>query len=171
MDKQNNKLTKRTSSSLVGGSIIALLIAATPYIFYSYESFPETKVWETFLFTYEANWYQKVYVSVWTMMGKFIPFLLMIVWFFTCKHWWYHVILIPSGMFAFQLFSVINDDASFVDEIEIWWLLPIMLVVIPMVYLIRAKLFQKIRGEDLASFEKELMEKKTFWQQFKDLFR
>ena len=74
-------------------------------------------------------------------------------------------------MFAFQLFNVINDDASFVDEVEIWWLLPIMLVVIPLVYLIRAKLFAKVRGNDLDSFERELGAKRTVWQQIKDLFR
>lgn len=74
-------------------------------------------------------------------------------------------------MFAFQLFNVINDDASFVDEVEIWWLLPIMLIVIPLVYLIRAKLFAKVRGNDLVSFEQELGAKRTVWQQIKDLFR
>jgi hypothetical protein len=105
------------------------------------------------------------------MMGKFVPLLLLFIWFFTCKHWWYHALLIPIGMFAFQLFNVINDDASFVDEVEIWWLLPIMLIVIPLVYLIRAKLFAKVRGNDLVSFEQELGAKRTVWQQIKDLFR
>ncbi|MDT0554887.1 hypothetical protein [Patiriisocius hiemis] len=171
MDKTNNKSTKQTSSSLVRGSIVALLIAITPYIFYTYESFPDTKTWETFLFTYEANWYQKVYVSVWTMMGKFIPLLLLFIWFFTNKHWWYHVLLIPIGMFSFQLFNVINDDTSFVDEVEIWWLFPIMLVIIPFVYLVRAKLFHKLRGDDLQAFEEDLMQKKSFWRQIKDLFQ
>ncbi|MAZ72686.1 MAG: hypothetical protein CMC70_06030 [Flavobacteriaceae bacterium] len=171
MKQQNSKSTKQISSSLVRGSFIALLIAITPYIFYTYESFPQTKVWETFLFTYEANWYQKVNVSVWTMMGKFVPLLLLFIWFFTCKHWWFHVLLIPIGMFAFQLFNVINDDASFVDEVEIWWLFPIMMVIVPFVYLIRAKLFAKVRGNDLEEFEEELGQKRTLWQQILDLFR
>jgi hypothetical protein len=104
------------------------------------------------------------------MMGKFVPLFLLIIWFITCKHWWYHVILIPIGMFAFQLFSVINDDASFVDEVEIWWLFPIMLVIIPLVYLIKAKLANKLVGKDLKSFEEDLGAKKSIWQQIKDLF-
>src|SRR5690606_1960242 len=170
MNKHPNKSTKRTSSYLVTGSIIALIIAASPYIFYSYESFPKEQTWETFLFTYHSNWYKMVYVSVWTMMGKFVPLFLLIIWFITCKHWWYHVILIPIGMFAFQLFSVINDDASFVDEVEIWWLFPIMLVIIPLVYLIKAKLANKLVGKDLKSFEEDLGAKKSIWQQIKDLF-
>ena len=103
-------------------------------------------------------------------MGKFIPLLLLMIWFITCKHWWYHVILIPIGMFAFQLFNVINDDATFVDEVEIWWLFPIMLVIVPLVYLIKAKLSNKLIGNDLKSFEEELGTQKNFWQQIKDLF-
>ncbi|MBG42910.1 MAG: hypothetical protein CL530_02975 [Aequorivita sp.] len=170
MNKHPNKSTKAKSSYLVTGSIIALIIAATPYIFYSYESFPQTKSWETFLFTYNANWYQEVYVSVWTMMGKFVPMLLLIIWFITCKHWWYHVILIPIGMFAFQLFSVINDDVGITDEVEIWWLFPIMLVIVPLIYLIKARLSNKLLGKDLKSFEEELGAKKSFLQQIKDLF-
>jgi lysylphosphatidylglycerol synthetase-like protein (DUF2156 family) len=170
MNKHPNKSSRAKSSYLVTGSIIALIIAASPYIFYSYTSFPQSKTWETFLFTYHADWYQEVYVSVWTMMGKFVPILLLIIWFITCKHWWYHVILIPIGMFSFQLFNVINDDARIVDEVEIWWLFPIMLVIIPLVYLIKAKLANNLEDNDLKNFEKELGTKKNLWQQIKDLF-
>ena len=170
MSNHHNKSRKAKSSYLVTGSIIALIIAASPYIFYSYESFPQTKTWETFLFTYEANWYQEVYVSVWTMMGKFVPLMLLVIWFITCKHWWYHVILIPIGMFAFQLFSVINDDVGITDEVEIWWLFPIMLVIVPLVYLIKAKLSYKLIGKDLKTFEEELGTQKNFLQQIRDLF-
>ncbi|MEM0516769.1 MULTISPECIES: hypothetical protein [Aequorivita] len=170
MNKHHNKSKKATSSYLVTGSIIALIIAASPYIFYSYTSFPQVKTWETFLFTYEANWYQKVQVSAWTMMGKFVPLFLLAIWFITCKHWWYHVILIPIGMFAFQLFSVINDDVGITDEVEIWWLFPIMLIIIPFVYLIRAQLANNLVHKDLKTFEEELSQKKSFWDQIKDLF-
>ena len=104
------------------------------------------------------------------MMGKFVPLLLLILWFITCKHWWYHVILIPIGMFAFQLFNVINDDVGIVDEVEIWWLFPIMLVIIPLVYLVKAKLSDKLVDSDLKTFEEELSVKKNLWQQIKDLF-
>lgn len=73
-------------------------------------------------------------------------------------------------MFAFQLFNVINDDVGFVDEVEIWWLFPIMLVIIPLVYLIRARLSNKLMEKDLKSFEEDLGVKKNLWQQIKDLF-
>lgn len=73
-------------------------------------------------------------------------------------------------MFAFQLFSVINDDVGITDEVEIWWLFPIMLVIVPLVYLIKAKLSNKLMGKDLKSFEEDLGTRKNLWQQIKDLF-
>jgi hypothetical protein len=46
-----------------------------------------------------------------------------------------------------------------------------MMVVIPAVYVIRAKLFANIHKDDLKSFEEELSQKRSTWQQIKDLFR
>ena len=46
-----------------------------------------------------------------------------------------------------------------------------MMVLVPAVYLIRAKLFNKVRGDDLKTFEEDLLTKKSIWQQVKDLFR
>lgn len=167
----SSRSKRKTSSSLVTGSIIALIIAATPYIFYTYKSFPDTQVWETFLFTYEANWYQKVSTTAWTLMSKMIPLFLLTIWFFTCKHWWYHVILIPMGMFLFQSITVINDDIQYTDETEFWYVLPIMLIIVPFVYLMRVKLFKTINSEDLDDLEEEILKNKGFFSQIKDLFR
>lgn len=159
------------SRSLLTGSIIALIIAATPYIFYSYRSFPDTKVWETFLFTYDSKFYGKVSVGMWTILGKFIPLLLLIIWFSTCRNWWYHVILIPIGMYLFQLIMVINDDIRYTDIVEIWYLIPIMAIIVPIVYLIRVKLFASIHDPNMEQFEKELGIRRGVWGQIKDLFR
>jgi len=73
-------------------------------------------------------------------------------------------------MYIFQIWNVINESNQ-VDEFEIYYLLPLMMVLIPIVYLIRAKLFNKISGTDLKSFEEELGQKKSTWTQLKDLFR
>ena len=44
-----------SKKSLINGSIIATVIAATPFLFYLYESVPNTQVWDTFLFTTFSN--------------------------------------------------------------------------------------------------------------------
>lgn len=45
------------------------------------------------------------------------------------------------------------------------------MILVPFVYLIRAKLFAQMRKDDLKAFEEELLQKRSLWQQIKDLFR
>lgn len=168
---QNKTSTKIKLSSLLTGSIVALIIALSPFIFYSYKGFPEEKIWETFLFTYESKYYQTVYVTGWTLMGKFVPFILMLLWFWTCKHWWRHAIIVPIMMFAFQIISILNDDIRYFDVVEFWYVFPMMLVIVPFIYLIRTKLFSEIHGEDLEEFERQIGAKRNIFQQIGDLFR
>lgn len=153
------KQLKKVSGSLVTGSIIAVLIAISPYIFYSYESFPDVKVWETSFFTYDSAYYGSIQGTAYWAISKLVSLLFLVLWFFTCKDWWYHVILIPIAMYAFQLVTVFNDDSKTVDEVEIYWLIPIMMIIIPIVYFIRIKLFDKhVYGIDIAKIDAELAE-------------
>ncbi|MFK7748182.1 MAG: hypothetical protein AB8B65_07320 [Kordia sp.] len=156
-NKKNKTILRRT---IITNTIVAILIAFTPYIFQLYEYAPEdTNKWETFLFTIEDNNYSDLRTAFWVYMSKFIPLMLMVIWFMTCNKWWYHVILIPTAMFGFQFFSAINDKSGILDVVEIYWLLPIMMVIIPFVYLIRIKLMDKlVHGIDLKKINAELAE-------------
>lgn len=177
MIKQNNKSTKKKyvhhtqdKKSLFLGGVIVLLIAITPYIFYSYESFPtDSTVWETSFFTMTTG-FDSLNTYTWFFLGKFIPLFLLLIWFFTCKHWWHWIILVPIAMYSFQIWGLINQSNGY-DEKEIYYLIPLMMVLVPFVYLIRAKLFAKILGNDLKAFEADLSKDRTTWQQVTDLFR
>ncbi|PCE63966.1 hypothetical protein [Sediminicola luteus] len=150
------------SRSIWIGSIVAVLIAISPYLFYTYQYFPNTPTYDTFLFSIESTYYESVNTMMWMLMGKLIPLILLILWFFTCKHWWYHIILIPVAMYAFQIFSLIESDIKNIDEIEIYWLIPIMMFITPFVYFIRVKLFDKhVLGIDLDAMDQELKELKA----------
>lgn len=176
MNKPHNKSTREQLSfhqpdkkSLIQGGIIVLIIAITPFIYYSYESFPsDSQVWETPFFTFTTR-YPNVYQYAWILTGKVIPVILLLIWFFTCKHWWHWIILVPLAMYTFQLFNILKQSYN-VDEVEIIYVIPLMMVLVPFVYLLRAKLFSQMRKDDLKSFEEELMQKRSFWQQVKDLF-
>ena len=57
--------------------------------------------------------------------------------------------------------AIFRKDLDFarnrmLDELELYYVLPLMMVLIPAVYVIRAKLFDKVRGDDLKTFEEEL---------------
>lgn len=164
------KFRPTDKKSLIQGGIIVLIIACTPFIYYAYESFPaESQVWETPFFTFTTQ-YPSFYQFAWFITGKLIPVIILLLWFFTCKHWWHWIILVPLAMYVFQLFSILKQNFN-VDEVEIIYVIPIMMILVPFVYLLRAKLFSQMRQDDLKSFEEELLQKRSFWQQIKDLFR
>lgn len=175
MTTQNNKSTDQNhlsadKKSLILGGLIVILIAVTPFIFYSYNSFSnESKVWETFLFEITTN-FPSMYHYAWYFVGKFVPLFLLLIWFFTCKHWWHWIILVPIAMYAFQLWGVFEQNFN-MDEVELIYIIPIMMVLVPFVYLVRAKLFTSVRGDDLQAFEEELGREQSFIGQIKDLFR
>ncbi|PKA84098.1 hypothetical protein ATE92_2268 [Ulvibacter sp. MAR_2010_11] len=177
MDKHHNKSTqkdykrhKTDSKNLFVGGLIVLLIAVAPFVFYSYKGLPnDSQVWETPLFTITTSYYS-INAYAWFIVGKVVPLYLLLLWFFTCKHWWHWIILVPIAMYSFQLWGIFNQNRN-LDELELYYILPLMMFLVPAVYLVRAKLFSNLRKDDLKSFEEELMLKKTAWQQIKDLFR
>ncbi len=157
MKFKSKPLTKGSSGFLLTGSIIAILIAFSPYLFYTYEIFPSGSVWETSFFTYESMYYEDVLTAAWTYLGKFVPLFLLLIWFFTCKHWWYHVILVPVAMYAFQLIGTVYDDVyleTFImDANDLLYLAPFFILILSIVYLIRIKIFDRIYGFDLSELD------------------
>ena len=169
--KKSRYLVKGSKKELIVGTIIATLIAITPYIFYLYESVPDEKIWNTFFGTYRSGYYESAAIGIWTMMGKIIPIYLLFIWFFTCRHWWYHVLLIPIAMYAYQLFSIINEENDFFDEYQIMYLIPIMAIIIPSIYLVRAKMFNRITNQNMQELEDEYrLGPRSIWDKVKDYF-
>lgn len=159
--------------SLILGSIIATIIAATPYFFYLYESVPDVQIWNTFLGKYHSNYNESVFVLAWTLAGKIIPLCLLLIWFFTCRHWWFHVILVPIAMYSYQIFNTIRQDITNVDSNQLIYLIPVMAVIVPSIYLIRAQIFDKINdaGKTLEELEEEFkMSPKNFWGKIRQYF-
>lgn len=184
MDKLQHKLTEKNLSrqltdkksynrKILIGSIIATIVAGTPFLFYLYEYVPDAQEWDTFLFSYKSNYYESANVAAWIFMMKLIPLILSLLWFFTCKHWWYHSLIIPIAMFSFQLISFLSLDNEPIDEFHIIYLLPIMAIIFPSIYLVRAKMFNKINDADktMEELEEEFMIKpKGIWGKVKQYF-
>jgi len=100
--------------------------------------------------------------------------MLLFIWFFTCRHWWYHTLLVPIAMYIYQVIIILNDDLSFTDNTnQIFYLLPIMAFIVPSIYLIRAQMFNKLNtaNKSLEELEQEFMIKPTtFWEKIKQYF-
>ncbi|MBC9797269.1 hypothetical protein IBL28_14940 [Sinomicrobium sp. FJxs] len=163
MKKNKRQKTKKSLKKRKFAELLTiLLIAVSPFIFYLYKGFPETKTWETYFFTLKSLNYSSVYAAGWNFVNKFVPLYLLLLWFLTCRHWWKYIILIPMTLFIFQLFSVLNSSIRYVDEMEIYWLIPVILVTTAVVQTFRLKLFYRIvRGIDLKKLDEELKNHET----------
>jgi len=172
MDKLLQKSKERTSrfqqtdnikskKEIYIGTIIGVFIASSPYLFYLYESVPDQEIWNTFLFDYNSRSWGSANLSMWILTGKAIPLIFLIVWFLTNRHWWYHSLLVPIAMYIYQIISLFNDDAEFLDEFELLYMLPVMAIIIPSIYLIRARMFNKINdaSKSMKELEEEFMVK------------
>ena len=180
MEKLKQKSKERNSTSqatdkrkYILGSIMAIAIASSPYLFYLHESVPRTQTWSTFLFEYNSRAWGDANLAMWILTGKALPLLFLIIWFFTNRHWWYHALLVPISMYIFQIFSFFNEELDYLDEFQLIYLVPIMCIIIPSIYLIRAQIFNKINYADktMEEIEAEFMLKPTtLWGKIKQYF-
>ncbi len=81
--------------------------------------------------------------------AKFVPLLLLLIWFITNKHWWVHALIIPISVYLFQLISVINDSEQYADEVDFIYTVPIAAIVVVILYFIRSKIVIYILAVDL----------------------
>lgn len=151
--------SKKARKRLIIDSISIFLIIISPFAFKAHVYFsgdPDATI--NFLgIVIDRNGFANLSTHVWYLMNKIIPLYLLIIWFFSSKHWWYHIILIPICMYAFQLFEVWYSEDDIIDTDNILWLLPVCMVIIPFVYFIRIKLYDKlVHGIDLESMDLEL---------------
>jgi hypothetical protein len=157
---QLNPNKKKIRTKILLDSVLVFFIAISPFLFKIYDYLPKDDHEATvdlFIFEIGSNGFADVSTYVWFMMGKIIPLYLMLFWFFTCKEWWYHIILIPITMYSFQIFEEVFTNDNIIDSESILWLLPICMIVIPIVYFIRIKLYDKhVHGIDLEAMDAEL---------------
>ena len=150
---------KKARKRFIIESVALFFIIITPFVFKAHEYLP-TDPDETISFLgieIGRNGFRNVSTHIWFVLGKVIPLYLLVIWFFTCKHWWYHILLIPICMYAFQIFEIYHTSSSLVDTENILWILPVCMAVIPFVYFIRVKLYDKhVHGIDLEAMDAEL---------------
>ncbi len=159
MAKNENEKRVKAKKRILIESMMVFFIVISPFVFKLHEYFssdPEATF--SFLgYTIDRNGFQNISIYAWFLLGKIVPLYLLIIWFFTCKHWWYHIILIPILMYAFQIFEGVFSEDNYIDSENVMWLLPVCMIIVPVVYLIRIKLYDKyVHGIDLEAMDAEL---------------
>ncbi|MFT5738398.1 MAG: hypothetical protein ACI9SG_002751 [Maribacter sp.] len=155
---------KRVRNKIILETILVFFIAIAPFLYKIYDYFPinEDGTISFFGIIIGANGFEDASTFIWFLTSKIVPLYLLLFWFLTSRDWWYHIILIPIAMYSFQLFEVVFDADLQIDTENTLWLLPICMVVIPFVYFIRVKRYDKyVHGIDLEAIDAELEELKS----------
>ncbi len=155
---------KRAKHKIILETILVFFIAIAPFLYKIYDYFPvsEDGTISFFGIIIGTNGFEDASTFIWFLTSKIVPLYLLLFWFLTSRDWWYHIILIPIAMYSFQLFEVVFDSDLQIDTENTLWLLPICMVVIPFVYFIRVKLYDKhVHGIDLEAIDAELEELKS----------
>ena len=171
-EKNSKNLKVYKNNNLIKGTIIATIIAITPYLFSLHESIPTKQVWDAFFFTYDSKNWGDANLVMWIFTGKAIPLLLLLIWFFTNRHWWYHTLLVPIAIYIYQIVVLFFQDQN-LDEFQLMYMIPLMAIIIPSIYLVRARIFNKINeaSKSLEELEEEFkMSPKNFWDKVKQYF-
>jgi len=154
-----NKNKKSARTKIIIESFFVLFIATTPFLYKIHDYLPnEPDVTISFLgMTIGNNGFNSVGIFCWFLVSKLVPLFITLYWFLTSKDWWYHILLIPIVMYALHIFEVLSTDSSTVDAESIFWVLPFCMFIIPFVYLIRVKIYDKyVNGIDLEAMDAEL---------------
>jgi len=145
-----NPMKNNKKTSLWTGSFIIILIIFTPYLLYIHQNIPElAENYETIFGVINGGLFQYAQTYIYFLLSKFVPLLLLIIWFLTNKHWWVHAIIIPISVYLFQLISVINDGTQYADEVDFIYTVPIAVIVVVILYFLRSKLALYILALDL----------------------
>ena len=145
--------------SLLTGSLIIAFMLFIPYAFYLYTYFPQEKIFETRFFTFESKGYQDVRYFAWLLFSKLAPLSLLLIWFTTCKNWWYYSIAIPISVYVSQIVGILNDDLEYIDEVEFIYTLPITIIILTILYFIRSKIRVFLKAKDIKKEMDEIMDK------------
>lgn len=152
---------KNKKTSLIIGSVIAILICISPFLLYIHNLIPDNlENFDSIFGTIKGGQFGFAQVFVFTFFNKFVPLFLLFLLYISNKNWWSNVILIPIAMYIFQITSIISHSESSFDEIEFIYLIPITIIILTPIYFIKKRLDVYLKALDLKKEMKEVVKKK-----------
>lgn len=94
---------------------ICIIIIALPFLFYLYRLAPDTPVWKTNYFTLSLKIQDSIEIFFWLFAKKVLTLSVLIIWFFTCRHWWRYAILFPLIIELYKFIGFMDGEIEFMD--------------------------------------------------------
>ena len=120
--------------------LISTLILFVTFGYYFDRYIPEGITEVNFLgITIGSYGFQDISDMLYFVKMKLLIIVFATIWFYTCKHWWKHAILLILAIELLKLFSMLNPNQKYYDNIEFVTSLPITIPIILLVIFISKK--------------------------------
>ena len=117
--------------------VIITSIFLLPFVTYFYKIIPkDIEVWETVYFTFGHGGFYDVQHFFWQLSIKIVTVLILILWLFSCRHWWRHAILVPLIIEISKFINLLRVDVLVFDEMNFIYSLPIIIPIIILLILL-----------------------------------
>ncbi|MGB5370286.1 MAG: hypothetical protein WBN18_07635, partial [Flavobacteriaceae bacterium] len=133
----NSKLKSQETESQIPDYAIVFLLLFLPIVAYSFKIVPDgVQIWTFGNITLTNNGFIDVGYFVWFCALKICSIIPLALWFVTSSAWWRYALLSPIIVFSYQLYSVLFETSTSLDETEYIEALPFVIVlVLVMVFL------------------------------------
>lgn len=132
--------------------LIALILLSFLFWFQLFDLIPSVKTIQLFGGNLTSYPFEDFNVMAWVFSLKLMPFVVLVIWYLTCHHWWKTALLVPMIFSLFQLIEMLStaDDID-QNEFKMAFLLSLPFVVL-FVWLLNK--FKSYRGFSI--LQKEL---------------
>jgi len=119
LNKLKTFISKQPRKVLIREVIIALILLSMPFWFIVIDYVPNVEEISIGYFSIKSLAFHDLNVMMWVITLKFIPLITLLIWFFTCKHWWRFTILVPIIFVISQLANLFATN-RYMDKDEFW---------------------------------------------------
>lgn len=138
------RLEDKRHKRFIGGVVISLILISAPFVFYVYRLAPVEPVWKINTWFGEFSMGSGGFPTVKTFLHSFLTKMMFLVfltiWFFDSYKWWRFAILVPFGLFFYQLISLLNHKIGYTDNFNFWHVVPLLLPIVLLMIWISVKL-------------------------------
>lgn len=143
--------------------LIATIIMLCPFIVYLHLLFDSESSKSFVIFGYTIfHGFNGMQSLTWYFLSKFVPIILLMVWFFTCNFLWRHVIIVPILIY---MYSILQELAKVFTRIDIlihsFSILSLIIFLIVLIYFDK-KLIELRKFELSNNFIKILHDKRLY---------
>jgi hypothetical protein len=110
-----------------------------------YTLIPQTKVWETPLFTITAHGFNNVQIFMWLAIKRAMLIVTFSIVFVLVPRPWHHMWISFIAMNIHRFLCVLNDNYQYIDEWDVLTTAPFTIVAIVSLYFLKRKLQTRLQ--------------------------